>query len=218
MFADVHFPYHHPEVFDFLADAKREHKPDRVIINGDLTDSYQFSQYSKSLGADSVAKELKDLRKNTKKLIKIFPKAIITSSNHDARLWNKAKIAGIPKEVIMPYTQLIGADKADWRLVPELTFTCDATREQWFVMHHMAGAALNAAKGLGANVILSHQHTKQGIYRSQALKHAFWAVDTGCLIHEPSYAFAYQKLSQNKPVLGCALIEGGVPRILPMKP
>lgn len=216
VFADYHSPFQHKDALDFLADIARESKPDRVIINGDLTDSYNFSQYAKDLNTDSPVRELKKLQKDVGKLIKVFPKVIITDSNHDARLWRKAKIAGIPRELLLPYLTMIGADKADWSLVPELTLTVDATREQWFFMHHMAGAALNSAKGLGSNVVLSHQHTKQGCYRSQGLKHSFWAVDTGCLIDEAKYAFAYQKLGQNKPVLGCALIEEGVPRIIPM--
>jgi len=217
-FADVHFPYHHEGLFDFLADIKRDLKPDRILINGDLTDSYQFSSYAKDLGADSVTRELKNLRKSVGKLIKIFPDVTITSSNHDIRLWRKAKIAGIPREVLMPYAKMIGADKANWKLVPEQIWTVDATREQWTFMHHLSGSSINGAKGMDTNLVLSHTHTKQGLVRSQGIKKSYWAVDTGCLINEKTYAFNYQKLSQNKPVLGACFIEEGTPRIIPFKP
>ena len=217
VFGDYHAPFHHEDALDFLADINREYRPDRVIINGDLTDSYNFSQYAKDLNADSPVKELKKLRKNVGELIKLFPSAIIIDSNHDSRLWRKAKIAGIPREVLMPYIEMIGAKGADWKLVPELSITCDATREQWVFMHHVSGSGINAAKSMGTNLVLSHTHTKQGVTRSQGMKKAYWAVDTGCLIDEKKYAFAYQKLAQAKPCLGCAVIEEGVPRIIPLK-
>ncbi len=212
--ADLHYPYTHKGVLDFIADVVREEKVDRVIINGDLTDSYNFSTYSKTLGSDSVGVELKKLRKMTKQLGKVIPSAIITDSNHDARLWRKARVAGIPREVLLPYIKLIGAEGLDWRLVPEYSLTVDATREQWFFMHHVSGSVLSVANGMNANVVLSHKHTVQGIQRTVGVRSDYWGCDTGCLIDEKSYAFAYQKLSQRKPALGALLIEEGMPRLL----
>lgn len=215
--ADVHFPFHSKSLFDFLNDVNNKEKPDRVIINGDLTDSYQFSSYSKSLSADSPVRELKNMRKEVKKLASIFPEVIITDSNHDARLWRKAKIAGIPREVLMPYIKMIGAENYDWKLVPEARFTVDADRSNWFVQHHMAGTSINASKHMVANMVLSHHHTRQGITRWCGPRADYWACDTGCLIDESGYAFAYQRLNQGKPTKGVLLIEEGQPRIIKCK-
>lgn len=217
MFGDVHAPFHHKNTLDFLNDINNEEKPDRVILNGDFTDSYQFSQYAKSLHADNVVKELKQMRKITAKLASIFPSLTITDSNHDARLWRKAKIAGIPREVLMPYIKLIGADKYDWKLVPEAKFTVDADRSNWFVQHHMAGTSINCSKHMVANVVLSHHHTRQGIQRWCGPRADYWGCDTGCLIDESKYAFAYQRLQQGKPCKGALIIEEGNPRIIKLK-
>jgi len=215
--ADLHFPYTYKGTLDFVADTVRKEKVDRVVINGDLTDSYNFSTYSKSLGSDDVVLELKQLRKMVKKLGKIIPSYIITDSNHDARLWRKAKVAGIPREVLLPYIKLIGAEDLDWKLVPEYNLTVDATREQWHFTHHLSGSVLNAANGMNTNVVLSHKHTVQGIQRAVGVRSDYWGCDTGCLIDEKSYAFSYQKLSQRKPALGALLIQEGMPRILTIK-
>jgi len=214
---DLHIPFEDERSFDFLADIMRDNPVDRVVLNGDIDDSYNYSTYGRDLNADSPVAELKKLQKKIKMLGKIIPDAVVTDSNHSSRLWRKAKIAGIPREVLLPYIKMIGAADFNWKLHPYVSLTCDATREQWVFYHTLAGNTLNASKHMNANLVTSHHHTKQGIQRWCGHATDFFAVDTGCLIDERKYAFAYQKLNQSRPTKGVVLIEGGLPRLIPLK-
>lgn len=213
IFSDVHAPMHHKDTLPFLKYLEDKYDPDRVICNGDLTDSYNFSSYTRDLSAPKVSDELRELRKFTKKLGALFPNMIITDSNHDSRLWRKSMVAGIPREVLLPYQTLIGADAFNWKLVSDFTFTIDKTREQVYVAHTRSGVTLNTSKHIGKNVVLSHHHTKQGVQYWSSDTKAHFAVDTGCLIDVNSYAFAYDKLNPNRPLIGACVIVDGVPMI-----
>jgi len=218
IFGDTHAPYEHKECLHFLHNLNVEHKPDRVIMNGDLTDSYWFSQYMKDIAAESFGSELRGLREFTSMLHDVFPNLIITDSNHDARLWRKAKAAGIPREFLIPYMKMIGAEKyKGWKLVDDFRFTVDADRSKWQVSHWKTGTSLGTSQKLGRSIVLSHHHSRQGIGRwSPEPGKTLWGVDTGCLIDAKSYAFNYAKANALAQVYGAVLIEEGVPRILPL--
>lgn len=218
IFGDTHAPFEHKDTLAFLADISSKYKPDRVVCNGDLSDSYWFSQYSKDIKAERMSHEITGLRKFTKELGKIFPEIVISDSNHDARLWRKAKEAGIPREFIIPYMNLIGAeDLKGWKLVDDFFFTVDADRSKWQVSHWKTGTALTCSQHLGRNIVLSHHHSKQGIYRwSPEPGKNLYGADTGCLIDRKSYAFAYASAQALVQVTGAILIEEGVPKIIPL--
>lgn len=213
IFGDVHSPVTNKDTLAFLKELKDKYEPDRIICNGDLTDSYNFSSYTRDLSAAKVSDELKSLRQFTKKLGALFPDMIITDSNHDSRLWRKSTIAGIPREVIIPYKTLIGADNFNWKLVPDITLTIDKTREQVYVAHTRSGTTFNTSKHMGRSVVLSHHHTKQGIQYWASDYKVHFAVDTGCLIDAASYAFAYDKLNPHRPLLGACILLDGEPLI-----
>lgn len=218
IFGDTHAPFQHKDTLDFLGDIQSKYKPDRVVLNGDASDSYNFSQYSRDIQADSLSAEIKGLHKFTSKLHGIFPELIITESNHDSRLWRRAKIAGIPREFIIPYMSFIGAESfKGWKLVDDFFFTVDADRSKWQVSHWKTGTALTCSQHLGRNIVLSHHHSKQGLYRwSPEPGKTLWGADTGCLIDRKSYAFAYASAQALVQVTGAILIEGGVPKIIPL--
>jgi hypothetical protein len=217
VFADTHAPFHAPEVLEFLEEVKKEHQPDRVIHNGDLSDSYWFSMFTKDIIAGSMRQELTELREFVKDLHEIFPDMLITESNHDARMWRKATQAGIPREMLIPYKTMIGAKGfKGWKLVDDVTLTVDATRQQVYVAHVKTGGPLRASRNLGMSVVMSHHHNSHGVQYWSNGKQRFFGVDTGCLIDPKAYAFAYSKTNIGKPTRGCVIIDKGVPQIIPM--
>lgn len=215
IFADVHAPFHHKKTLSFLKDIKEEYKPDRVIMNGDLSDSYWFSQFTKDIMANSFRDELRDLRKFTGELHEIYPEMTITDSNHDARLWRKSTQNGIPREMLITYKEMLGAGKyKGWNLYDDLTITIDKTRQPVYIAHTRAGTTMTVSRQMGMSVVTSHKHNSQGIQYWSNGRHKFFAADTGCLIDHSGYAFAYGRLTVGKPVYGCLLILNGEPRII----
>lgn len=212
---DFHAPYHHPDTIPFLAAVAEKYQPDRVFQIGDWTDSYAFTRFPKDPEADSYTQEYKQVRKFTADLLKEFPTGVALKGNHDARLWDRAKQAGIPRGMILPYERVIGLEGTDWSMKYEVTFTVDANRQQYYLVHEKAGTVLNLAKALGCSVVYGHNHTKFEITSAMLLNKRVYGVHTGCLIGDNRYAFGYNSRSVVRPNRGCVMIVEGIPQLIP---
>ena len=210
LYGDLHAPYQHKDTLDFLADVNREWKPDRVIDMGDTLDQYAVSRYPKSPAADNVVKELKKAKKVVRQLGKIFPKVDILKSNHCERLYQRATVAGIPREYLLPYATLIDAPDG-WKWHDDLSLTINATREQLYLIHTKSGTTLNLAKYYSSNVAVGHKHHSFGVQWFTTPKGTYFAIDVGCLISDKGYAFSYNKGQALRPTKGCFMIVEGVP-------
>ena len=215
--SDPHFPYHHKDTLSFLSKVKDAYNPDRVICGGDLGDLYSVSNYPTDINhPDSFHTEVKGLRKNVKEVAELFPEQIVCSSNHDDRPYRKSTTAGIPREFLIPYNQVISAPDT-WKWVPYYDLTVDADRSQWRFIHTINGGALVAAKNLGMNVCNGHSHTKFGAQSFSNGKKVLYGVDSGCLISDVGSPFKYQKGDIGRPIRGCVMILDGVPKLIPMR-
>lgn len=211
-------PYEHKRTFEFLADTAATFKPDRFVCTGDLLDMYSVSIYPKSPShPDSWPDELKKGRKKIKRLGQLFPDLEVCESNHDDRAYKKSRIAGVPREFLIPYKEVIGAPKA-WKWHRDLTLTVDATREQIFFAHTKAGGSLTCAKELGMTTVLGHQHTLFGAHSFKPVRkrRPVWGVDCGCLVSDKGSPFSYNKTYRGRPVTGCFIIAEGNPIPIPL--
>lgn len=215
-FGDVHEPFSHPDAMVFLSAVADKYGPDRVVHLGDQTDSYIFSHYSKALEADNVPTEVKQMREGTNKLAELFNDMEIMDSNHDSRLYRKAKSAGISRELIVPYATFLGVDDYNWKWHSDLTLTVDSNREQIYFAHTRTGTTLSLAKHIGMNAVTGHHHTRFGVDYYRSPSGIRWAVDTGCLISDKGHAFSYNAASAIRPVRGCCVILNGIPHAIPM--
>ena len=67
------------------------------------------------------------------------------------------------------------------------------------------------------NVVVGHHHSSFGVnYTASPLGPRF-GVDCGCLISDNHYAFAYNKQSLIRPLLGCVVIKENHPILIPFK-
>lgn len=208
--SDTHFPYNHKGVFNFLKNLKDTCQPERVFHLGDLTDQYMFSSYPKIPEADGVSTELRKVRQCVERLGELFPDMIIMSSNHDDRVYKKSRLGGIPKELLLPYKSLIGADKFNWRWVEDYIIRLP-NKQHLYMCHTKAGKAANMSKLLGMNVAVGHHHSEFGVAYHGTPLGTRWGVDCGCLIGDDHYAFAYNKQSLIRPVLGCVRVYNSTP-------
>lgn len=215
VFSDTHFPYHHPDTFEFLEAVKDKYHPSCTIHAGDITDSYAFSRYPKDPDHDECyTQEFRAVRDCIKKLNSIFPHLTIVKSNHDERLWERAKVSGIPKSIVLPFLEVIGAGDFNWELRDELILKIYG--EHWYFTHYRGSNVLTVAERAGMSVLQGHTHTKLNVRSTVTLQGRLWGVDCGCLLGDDRHAFAYNKSSMIRPNLGVILIEGGVPRVIPM--
>ena len=215
-FSDTHYPYQHKDTLAFLCAVRDKYSPDRVVCLGDVSDSYTFSHYAKDPRSASAPRELREMRKGVTALAKEFPKVDVMMSNHDDRLYRKAKAAGIPRELVVPYAQFLGVEDYDWNWHADLVLTVNSTREQIYFAHTRTGATLPLAQKIGISACTGHIHTKSGIAYYRGPTKVIWGLDSGCLISDKGHAYAYQKASAVRPVRSVFIIDKGHPRIIPM--
>ena len=213
VYGDLHLPFHDKRSFDFLAQLKDEYKPDRVIDLGDTADSYNFSRYPKTPDSMSVSEEIKKLRKCVGTLASIFPKVDIMKSNHCERLYSKATVAGIPREFIKPYREVLEAPDT-WKWHRDLTLTVDKTREKIYFCHERGSDVMRLAKSLGISTVMGHCHSGFGIqYFANPLRTMF-AAQCASLISDRGAPFAYNKAHFYRPLKGAIVIIDGVPEMI----
>ena len=216
-YGDIHAPYHHPDTLDFLRDVSQAYRPDRIIDLGDDLDMYTVSDYPKDIDhPDNWSSEFKKARKFIQQLGLLFPEQEVLSSNHCDRAYKKSRVAGVPREFMVPFLKVIDAPPG-WRLKDYIRLTVDYSREHWLFQHTMVSGALSAAKNLGVSVCLGHSHTKFGAEAFNNGEDVVWGVDAGCLISDKGSPFAYNKNQIGRPIRGCVVILEGTPQLIPMK-
>lgn len=217
VYGDIHAPYHHPDTLDFLRDTARTYSPDRIIDLGDDLDMYTVSDYPKDIEhEDNWNAEFKKGRKFIQQLGTLFPDQEVLSSNHCDRAYKKSRVAGVPREFLIPFLKVIDAP-VGWRLKDYIRLTVDSTRQHWLFQHTMISGSLEAAKNLGVSVCLGHSHTKFGIQSFHNGFNHLYGVDAGCLISDKGSPFAYNKNQIGRPIRGCVVILEGIPQLVPMK-
>lgn len=215
-FGDTHFPYEHKETFQFLEDIVETYEVDRVIHLGDILDVYSVSAYPTDPDhPDSWTEEIKKARKKVQQLASIFPEMEIMESNHDDRAYKKARLSGIPREYLVPYSKILDAPEG-WKWHSELRIRCEETRDFLFFAHTKTGGALACAKDKGCTSVLGHHHTKFGMQGFKANKRTIYGVDAGCLVSDKGSPFKYNKGDRGRPIQGCVLIIEGVPMMVPL--
>lgn len=214
--SDTHLPYMHDDALRFLHAVKQEVRPERVFHVGDLTDQYCFSRYPKDPEADGVPLEIKHVWRGVAQLGSLFPSMTIVSSNHDDRVYSRSRSAGVPKGFLRPYPELIKSGGYDWKWVHDYTLRLP-NKQHVYIVHTKGESSVALAKNIGMNVVVGHHHTKHGIQYFANPHHNLFCVDTGCLISDDNYAFAYNKSSIIRPVLGCAAIIDSKPMLFTMR-
>lgn len=215
LFSDPHFPFHHPDSLTFLTAVRWKYNPKASYCAGDLTDSYCFSRYPKDPEQVSVTQEFAMVQEGVAKLGEVFPSLEIADSNHDARLWNRATMNGIPRRMVRPYLDVIGAWGLDWKLKDDILFQ-DSLGKNWYINHQPHGTTISYTRAHGCNTAVGHCHQYHAVQRVLTPAASLWAVDIGCLIGMDRIAFGYSKNSIRFPARGCVVIIEGTPRVIPM--
>lgn len=210
---DLQMPFHHRDSLEFLAAVIKKEKPSVHVNIGDEVDMHAISDWDHDPDGLSAGDELKKAVKCLKDLYQLIPETLVCTSNHTSRPFRKAYKHGLPKAFIKDYKDFLEAPKGwhwadDWEI-------------DNVVYEHGEGfsgqqGALKAALANMQSTVIGHLHSFAGIQYSANSKHLIFGFNTGCLIDRHSYAFAYGAKIKNKPILGCGIIDRGIPKFIPM--
>ena len=83
--SDIHFPHHHRAAWEAFVAWCADHRPRRVVINGDVLDFESLSRFEKSPENVSAIDEIKVMVRECNRLVQHVGKLDIQEGNHDER-------------------------------------------------------------------------------------------------------------------------------------
>lgn len=215
LISDLHAPYNHPDALDFLAELRDKYKPTRVICLGDEVDQHALSYHDSDPDLPSAGDELKKSKKVIKQLHKLFPVMDIIESNHGSLVWRKAKTHGIPRHYIRSYNDVLDIDDG-WRWSFDLTIKLP-NGQQCYIHHGKTNNVLRLSQMMGMCAVQGHYHEHFKIDYWSNPTGLYWGMQTGCLIDDNSYAFAYNNTNIKRPIRGTGVIVDSKPILEPMR-
>ena len=209
---DIHAPAEHPDCWEFLEYVRDFYRPNKVVCLGDELDAHTLSRWAKDPDLPAAGDELNKAIEHLQNLYKLFPNLLLAESNHTSRPYRLAKENGIPKALMRGYHEWLKAPKgykwAEHHEIDGVIYT-----------HGDPYSGPNATKKLvelhGQSVVHGHVHSHAAVHAFPDRAGLVWGANAGCLINRHHPAFSYAK-GTAKPWLGVALVDNGVPRLLPM--
>lgn len=94
---DIHIPFYNPNALEIALDYGLKHKPDYVVLNGDIMDAYAISKFQRSPKLRNFPEEVQASRQFLTSLRKRFPKSriIYKQGNHEER-WDTFILSNCP--------------------------------------------------------------------------------------------------------------------------
>ena len=213
MISDLHAPYQHPDAIKFLAKIKEEYEPDKIINIGDEIDFHAMSFHPSDASLYSAGDELKAAREVIWQLEELFPKMTVIESNHGSLAYRKAKVAGIPKEILRPYKTVL--DVKHWEWVPYLEMTLP-NKQPCFFIHGISANTRTLMTSKMMSSVQGHYHEKFEIVYQGNGERLNFGMTVGCLIDDSSMAFHYNKVFAKRPIIGTGMIIDSQPILQPM--
>lgn len=213
---DLHAPYTHPDALAFLRSVRDSYGADMVIQLGDETDGHAISFHDSDPNLDSAGVELEKAKLVLEEVHKLFPNLLVVDSNHGSLIYRRAKAHGLPVQFIKKYRDILfpthGAKKWSWSDAWVLNTPTGAVRFQ----HQVSGDLMLNASHERTSMVIGHEHGKFDICYAASSNALYFGAHGGCLIDHKAMAFAYGKLTRNKPILGVMTITEGCPALVPM--
>lgn len=212
--SDLHIPFGHKDTVAFLTEIKKVYKPDKIVCIGDEVDKHAMSFHDSDPDLPSAGDELEESIEGLQPIYKLFPEVDLVDSNHGSMVYRKSKHHGIPRKYIKNYGDVLEAPKG-WKWYHDLVIK--ASDGQLIYFHHgLKAKGLQVAQQLGMCFVQGHYHNTFEIGYSSTPEKLIWNMTVGCLIDDKSLAFAYNKTTLGRPIIGCGIIIDGQPMLIPM--
>jgi len=204
----------HPRFIRFLKDVDRKWSCNKYVGIGDLVDWNAISFHEKDPTMPNASEEFDLAFKQVRKLYQAFPEVQYLLGNHSDLVGRKAKLVGLPPEVIVPFKELWGLD--GWTIHERYA---DIKIDGVIYRHGDKGkggqrlAAYMNAKEEHCSLVQGHLHSQFGIEYSANQERAIWGMQVGCGVTPNHPAMNYSKIYTKRPILGCGVVINGEPHL-----
>lgn len=211
--SDTHIPYHHKDLIPFLTAIKKFYKPDRVVHIGDELDKHALSFHDSDPDLPSAGDELKISLPYIKAIEELFPVVDLLDSNHGSLVFRRSLKYGIPKAYLRHYNEFLQVSNK-WVWHDDLII--ETNNGPVYFCHGKMADVHKLAQSMGMSCVQGHYHSSYSIkYYGNSLG-LYYGLQVGCLLDKDSLAFRYNKTQRARPIIGCAIILNGLPKLLPM--
>lgn len=207
--SDMHIPYHHKNTIPFLKMLKERYNPTRIICLGDELDKHALSFHDSDPDLMSAGDELRAALPVIKEIEEIFPIMDIIDSNHGSMVFRKAKHHGVPRHYLKSYNDVLQVGRG-WKWHHDLTIELP-DGQKVYIHHGKSSEAIKTSQAMSMSHVCGHFHESFGVKYWANPNGLFFAMNSGCLINDDSYAFAYNNSNLKRPIIGTSLIIDGVP-------
>lgn len=200
---DIQFPFHDARVLTLVEDFARDLKPHGIILNGDVVDCYEISDFDKNPLTQATLDQEAELAIGLMaRLAKIAKECWWLGGNHEDRLrrflWKHAasfKLLGrratIDAMGVLDFPTLFRVVENGFRWKP---YGGSVDLGKLMVTHGMMVRSQSAASGrahyerFGTSVLIGHTH-RLGVYYRTNVRGVHAAYENGCLcLLTPEYA------------------------------
>jgi predicted phosphodiesterase len=204
---DLHEPVTHPAALPFCQDLQEQWQCDQVVFIGDIIDWHGISFHARHPAAPGVKEEYQLAREKVTRWVQAFPVAKVCIGNHDERPQRLAASVNIPEDFLVSYNTMWDCPNWEW--------AHDHVIDDVYYFHGTGRSGLypaaNVMRRQGMSVVMGHCHSRANVVSMVNPFKRFFAVDTGCLVDDRAFAFAYGKHATERSVLSAAVIIDGQP-------
>jgi hypothetical protein len=204
---ELHFPFHHPDSFDFLETVSETFKVDTHVCVGDLHDVHANSRHDHDPSGMSAGHELEASIAASEELFTLFPSGKYCLGNHCVRIQKAAFRAGIPGRALKSLQEMY--DIPDEWEVGEYFVIDGVVYEHGDRFGSGATIHTKAAISNMKSTVVGHAHCTFGVEFFANRDKLIFGACAGALINPDSYAAAYGKLYAKKSILGAMVIRDG---------
>ncbi len=211
--SDLHSPFMHIDTVPFLKAVKAKYKPKTVICIGDEIDGHSWSYHEHNPDLDGPNEELKKAIDKLKPIYTMFPKVTVLESNHGSLFYRKAITAGLPRDILRGYREIIKAPEG-WSWIDKITLQTPLGPVHF--VHGKSAAAGKLSQLYGISTVEGHYHESASITYTSTPERLTFGLKTGCLVDDNALSMAYNKLNAKRPIISLAVLLDGIPIIVPM--
>lgn len=191
---DLQFPFHDAPVLDLVLSFITDLKPYGVVLNGDIIDCYDLSEFSKNpVTANVLLEEQKLAMDLMNELARVTTERWWLGGNHEDRLrryiWNHAGKLGQFAELDFPKLFKVSECGFKWKPYGHSVDLGRLTVTHGDMVRQGSGASAKAHFGkYGSSVMIGHTH-RMGVYFKTDKRGVHGAYENGCLCKlTPEYA------------------------------
>jgi hypothetical protein len=211
---DLHAPFMHRDFPRFLAAVEGQFRPTRTVLLGDIVDLHALSRFTRNPIRPIGVGRIEGGPPAAPAGVRPVPRCgrVLGQPRHPDQ--GPGGRGGHPGRGGGAHAR---PDRAPARL--GVAGAVGHRRRDLRTRHRLHGQGRPHQGGggeHGADGDRPHSRPRRHCIRGEQQAPLFWGFNVGCGIDRNRYAFAYAKTIPAKPIIGCGVIEAGVPRFVPM--